>query len=217
MAQSDLSGPSLLDDLYFVIHDNVTGQALLHSRLASLALAGGVLGELMLAERVTVVPAGRETVVLAPEGVHPRGDVGDPLTDKALGHIAAEPHHPLGTWLEFLARTVHADVTARMVAAGLLRAPGRHLFRQQPPVPVDINRAAWPLARLNLAVGRRAAPAVRDRVLYGLLVAAGCAQGILSAHDPAFADAMTATLAPPLRALIAQTAVAVGRTVISRR
>ena len=168
---------------------------MLHSRLTGLALAGGVIGDLMLAERVTVdltSDPGRlyATVQEAP---------GDPLTRAVLGHIIAEPHHPLSTWLLFFARTVYADITARMIAAKLLKPPVRHLLKQQPAAPVDMNTAAWPLARLNLTIQRRKPPAARDCVLLGLLAAAGCAQGVLSEHDPRFVAAATAMLPVPLQ------------------
>ncbi|WP_248963611.1 GOLPH3/VPS74 family protein [Sphaerisporangium perillae] len=206
-------GPSLVDDLYFVLHDNVTGHARLHPRLTSLGLAGAVLAELMLAERVTVdLASGQDRLWATAQDA-----TGDPLTQKVLGHIIAEPQHPVGTWLLFFARTIYADVRARMVAAKLLNPPARHLLRQQPAAPVDTNTAAWPLARLNLAVQRRKPPVVMDCVLYGLLAATGCDQRVLWEHDPAFVAATTATLPVPLQRLIAQTKVAVGQAVISRR
>lgn len=80
-----------------------------------------------------------------------------------------------------------------------------------------MNTAAWPLARLNLAIQRRKPPVDRDCVLLGLLAAAGCAQRVLSEHDPRFEAAATAMLPMQLRRLIAQTKVAVGQAVISRR
>lgn len=213
MAESDLSSPSLVDDLYFVLHDNVTGHPLLHSRLTALALAGAILGELMLAERVALDDTANPERLYATV----RDIDGDPLTRGVLGHIIAEPYHPVGTWLQFFARTIYSDVTARMIAAKLLKPPVKHLFKQQPAAPVDMNRAAWPLARLNLAVQRRKPPEAGDCVLLGLLAAAGCAQRVLSEYDPRFAAAATATLSAPLRKLIAQTKVAVGQAVISRR
>ncbi|GGO11204.1 hypothetical protein GCM10010116_22590 [Microbispora rosea subsp. aerata] len=186
---------------------------MLHSRLTGLTLAGGILAELMLAERVAL------DVATNPERLYPavRDFDGDPLTRAVFGHIVAEPHHPIGTWLLFFARTIYADVTARMIAAKLLKPPVKHLFKQQPAAPANMNTAAWPLARLNLAVERRKPPVARDCVLLGLLAAAGCAQRVLSEHNPRFVAAATAMLPTPLQRLIAQTKVAVGEAVISRR
>ncbi|WP_169806594.1 GOLPH3/VPS74 family protein [Microtetraspora malaysiensis] len=213
MAEGDLSRPSLADDLFFVIHHNVTGRARLHPRLASLGLAGAVIGELMLAERVTLdLAPGQDRLYVITENA-----TGDPLTQNALDHVVAEPHHPIVTWLHFFARSVYADVMARMITKTLLNPPARHLLKQQPATPVDANTAAWPLARLNLAIQRRKPPAIRDCVLYGLVVATGGAARALREHDAEFAAATTALLPVPLQRLIAQTEVVVGEAVISRR
>jgi hypothetical protein len=213
VAEGDLSSPSLADDLFFVMHDSVTGRSRLHTRLASLGLAGAVLAELMLAERVTVdLAAGHDRLHAT---VHDA--TGDPLTQSVLDHVVAEPQHPVGTWLRFFARTVYADVTARMIAAKLLNPPTRHLLKQHPAAPVNPNTAAWPLARLNLAVQRRKPPVVSDCVLYGLFVATGGAKQALWEHDPEFVATTMATLPEPLQKLIVHTEVAVGEAVISRR
>lgn len=195
------------------MHDSVTGRARLHSHLASLGLAGAVLGELMLVERVTLdLASGQDRLCVTSQD-----PTGDPLTQSVLDNVIAEPQHPVATWLRFFARTIYADIMARMIAANLLNPPTRHLFKQQPSAPVDSNTAAWPLARLNLAVQRRTPASARDSVLYGLFVATGGAQRTLWEHDPAFVAATIATLPTPLRRLIALTEVAVGEAVISRR
>lgn len=213
MAKGDLSRPSLADDLYFVMHDDVTGRPRLHPRLAGLGLAAAVVGELMLAERVTIeLASGQDRLY-----VTSRTATGDPLTQSVLDQVVAEPQHPVLTWLVFFAKTVPAGVTDRMIAAGLLNPPSKNIFKQQPPVPVSTNTAAWPLARLNLAVRQKQPPAAPDDVLYGLFAATGGAQRALWEHDPAFVAATIATLPVPLRRLIVQTEVAVGKAVISRR
>ncbi|MGW4637217.1 GOLPH3/VPS74 family protein [Sphaerisporangium sp. NPDC004334] len=213
VVDGDFSRPSLAHDLFFVMHDDVTGRPRLHPRLASLALAGAVVGELMLAERVTLDLASGQDRLYATA----RHATSDPLTHKVLRHIIEEPQHPVTTWLVFFASTIYTDVTNRMIAAKLLNPPARHLLKKQPPAPADVNAAAWPLARLNLAVQRREPPSVRDRVLYGLFSATGGAKRALWDHDPAFVTAMLATLSPPLQRLIVQTEVVVGQAVISRR
>ncbi|MEV0968266.1 GOLPH3/VPS74 family protein [Microtetraspora glauca] len=213
MAEGDHSSPSLTDDLFFVMHDSVTGRTRLHPRLASLGLAGAVISELMLAERATLDLASGQDRLYATS----RDATGDPLTQSVLDHLIAEPQHPVATWLHFFARTIYADVTGRMIAAKLLKPPARHLLKQQPAAPVNTNTAAWPLARLNLSVERRKPPVIRDCVLFGLFVATGGAQRALREHDPAFAAATIAVLSAPLQKLIVQTQVAVGEAVISRR
>jgi hypothetical protein len=213
VAEDDRLSPSSADDLFFVMHDNVTGRPRLHPRLASLGLAAAVVGELMLAERITLdLVSGQDRLYVISQDA-----VGDPLAQGVLDHIMAEPQHPVIIWLRFFARTIYADIRARMIDAKLLNPPKKHLLKQQPATPVSSNTAAWPLARLNLAVQRRSPPAIRDCVLYGLLVATGGAQGALWELDPAFTAATTAMLPVPLQRLIVQTEVAVGEAIISRR
>lgn len=209
MAEVDLSGPRLADDLFFVVHDNVTGRMRLHSRLTRLGLAAAILGELMLAGRIVMrSEAGR--IWFAAVNAVPADDV---LTRTVLGHIVTEPAHPVRTWLQFLARTAHGDIGARMIAAGLLYPPTR-LSRRR--APVDANVAAWPLDRVNLAIQRRRPLHTQDAVLLGLIVATGGGQLALWDRNPAYLSDSTAALSAPLQELIAQTEAAVGDSAISR-
>ncbi|MEU8385793.1 GPP34 family phosphoprotein [Streptosporangium sp. NPDC048865] len=200
----------MADDLFFVMHDNATGRMRLHARLTGLGLAAAVLGELMLAGRITVgSEAGRVRLVVL-DAPPPQ----DALTRTALEHIVAEPAHRFRTWLQFLARTAHTDVAARMTAEGLLR-PGRRPSRRW--TPVDVNIAGWPGGRVNLAIQRREPLNVQDRVLLGLLVATGGNRLVLWEQNPAYLSDTIAALPGPLQELIAQTEAAVGDAVITRR
>jgi hypothetical protein len=211
VVEVDLSGPRLANDLFFVLHDDATGRMRLSSRLTGLGLAAAVLGELMLTGRVTVELTdgwvGLALVDAAPTG--------DTLTQTALDHIIAEPSHRFRIWLQFLARTAHADVAARMTADGLLHPPRGRLSRRQ--APVLANTAAWPGGRLNLAMQRRQPLNLQDGVLLGLLVATSGGQLVLWDQNPTYLSASTAALPAPLQELIAQTEAAVGDSVISRR
>ncbi|GIH72912.1 GOLPH3/VPS74 family protein [Sphaerimonospora thailandensis] len=242
MTGADLAGPLLANDLYFVIHDDRTGRMRLHPRLTGLGLAAAIVGELMLAGWITIrlaagqarlAPVGTPPggVVSAP-GTAPRGTVmvgavgavgvappADVVTRSALAHISAEPAHSLQTWLQFLARTAHADVAARMTEAGLLRRPpGRRLPRRaRPQAPVDPNTALWPVGRLNLAIQRGQRLDTREALLLGLVVATTVARTVLWEPDSRHLSDSIATLPAPFRELIAQTKAAVGDAVISPR
>ncbi|MEV7970760.1 GPP34 family phosphoprotein [Sphaerisporangium sp. NPDC088356] len=211
MAEVDHSGLRLADDLFFVMHDDITGRMRLAPRLTGLALAAAVVGELMLAGRVTVGLAAGQ-VRLAPLGTAPTGDA---LTQSALDHIVAEPSHRFRIWLQFFARTAYAGVAARMTTAGLLRPPSGRLVRRR--APVDANTAAWPLGRLNLAIRRRQPLDPQDGVLLGLLAATGGGRLVLWEQNPAYLSSSLSALPLPLRELVAQTEAAVGDSVISRR
>jgi Golgi phosphoprotein 3 GPP34 len=201
----------LANDLFFVMHDNATGRMRLHARLTALGLAAAILGELMLAGRITVELAAGQIRLVVLDAAPP----GDALTQTALDHIVAEPSHRFGTWLQFLARTALADVAARMTADGLLRPPGRRPSRRQ--VPIDVNIAAWPGGRVNLAMQRRKPLSVQDGVLLGLLVATGGNQLVLWEQNPGYLSDSITALPAPLQELIAQTEAAIGDSVISRR
>ncbi|MEU1881084.1 GPP34 family phosphoprotein [Streptosporangium sp. NPDC020072] len=201
----------LADDLFFVMHDNSTGRLRLHARLAGLGLAAAILGELMLAGRTTVGLAAGQIRLVVLDTAPP----GDAVTRTALDHIIAEPAHRLHTWLQFFARTALADVAARMTADGLLRPPGRRPSRRQ--APVDVNIAAWPGGRVNLAIQRREPLNVQDNVLLGLLVVTGGSRLVLWEQNPGYLSDSVAALPAPLQELIAQTEAAVGDSIISRR
>ncbi len=195
------------------MHDDVSGRMRLHPRLTGLGLAAAVLGELMLTGRVTVrlVPGQVQLAVVDP------APTGDAPTQYALDHLVAEPTHPVGTWLLFLARTAHADVAARMTEAGLLRPAAKRLLGSTAQAPVEANKAAWPVGRLNLAIERRQPLRMQDGVLFGLLVATGGSRLVLWDQSPQYLRESIAALPATLRELIAQTEAAVGGAVISRR
>lgn len=182
----------------------------LHPRLTGLGLAAAVLGELMLAGRVSLDLMAGEVRLAVLDGT----PTGDEVTRNALDHIVAEPSHRFRTWLRFLARTAHADVAARMTAAGLLHHARRLRSRQ---VPADPNAAAWPIGRLNLAIQRRQPLGPQDGVLLGLVVATGGGRLVLWDRNPRYLSDSTAALPAPLQELITQTEAAVGDSVITRR
>ncbi|MBB5630137.1 hypothetical protein BJ981_005901 [Sphaerisporangium krabiense] len=195
----------------------------LHARLTGLGLAAALLGELMLAGRIAVHKVEGETRLLPAGPPHPGAGAGaghpehgqDMVTRAVLDHIVAEPSHRFRTWLQFIARTAHADVATRMTAAALLRPQRMRLSSRY--LPVDANQAAWPVGRLNLAVRRRESLNTQDRVLLGLLVATGVGRHVLWEHNAAYLAQSAAGLAAPLQELLAQTEAAVGDAVISRR
>lgn len=211
----------------------------LHPRLTGLGLAAAVVGELMLAGRVAIVgsegrarltplhPGHAPVTDPAPGAAHASGAAHGPgvppmideVAQTALGHIVAEPTHSLQTWLRFLARTAHADVAARLIAAGLLRPPsGRRLPRRsRPPVPVDPNVALWPAGRLNLAIQRGQRLDVRDALLLGLVVATTVARTVLWEPESRHLADSIAGLPAQYRELIAQAKAVIGAAVISPR
>lgn len=184
----------------------------LHPRLTGLGLAAAILGELMLAGRITVDSATGEARI----AVVNSAPVADSVDQSALNHILAEPTHSLQVWLQFLARTAHADVAARMTEAGLLNPPsGRLLSRRQ--APVDPNTALWPAGRLNLAIQRGQRLDTQDALLLGLIVVTTVARIVLWEPGSPHVSASIAALPAPFGELIAHTKAAIGNAVLSRR
>ncbi|WP_397561099.1 GPP34 family phosphoprotein [Spongiactinospora sp. 9N601] len=212
VAGVDPSRTRLANDLFFAVHDNVSGRMRLHARLTGLGLAAAILGELMLAGRTTLASAAGRTRLVVLDATPPD----DALTRTALDHIIAEPSHRFRTWLQFLARTAATDVAARMTADGLLRPSAvRRLSRRQ--VPVNANIAALSRGRVNLAIDRDEPLNVQDSVLLGLLVATGGSRLVLWEQNRRYVSDAIAALPAPLRELIAQTEAAVGDSTISPR
>lgn len=185
----------------------------LHPRLTGLGLAGAILGELMLAERITLDSSAGQARIAVINAAR----VADPVGQAALNHILAEPSHTLQVWLQFLARTAHADVAARMTEAGLLNPPSGRLLTRRQQAPVDPNTALWPAGRLNLAIQRGQWLDTRDALLLGLIVVTTVARIVLWEPGAKHVSASIAALPPPFSELIAHTKAAIGDAVLSRR
>jgi hypothetical protein len=206
----------LADEFFLIAHHDVTGRARLHPRAVGLGLAGAVLAELVTAQAVAV-DAGHVWVVntTAPA---------DPLGRSALRLLLDEPEHTaVRLWLTVLSERAPTHVAQRLVAAGVVRAEQvRRLFRTRTLyVPVDINAAAWPWARLSLRLRRREHLDEPDLFLAGLSVQTGLDSYLLDGAEPEcgrhLADLLRTGLRPALRDLLLHTGAAVGNTVLSGR
>jgi hypothetical protein len=205
--------PLLADDMFRVAHEDRDGGRLLHPDVAALGLAAALLGELLLAGRVTF-RAGHVIVL-------DRRPPLDALAHTVLDHLVGEAvAHPIRVWLTFVGRTAYTDVAQRLLRAGHVRTrASRRLFTTTTRyVPVNMNTAAWPWARLStqLASGRELD--AFDTVLGGLVLATDLHRIVLSgpaAEVTAQLRAVVAAAAPPVRELIEHTGSAVGATVIT--
>jgi len=215
VAVAGLSGTGRLgDDLYLVAHHEITGKPHLQPRALGLGVAGGLLGELLLAGSVRVwrglVIPGRPTM--------PHDD----LARQVLGQVIGEHEHlPLPDWLAFLARTASGDIARRLAASGYLTpAPARRLGRGRRWVPVDADSAFAPLVRVKTALDS-ARPVTAQHVLLGGLASA-CGLGHqLSLYLPPDAHQrlahMIRRLDPGSRELVAATQTAVDSALLAHR
>jgi hypothetical protein len=104
---------ALMDELLLLVYDDAgSPQASMQS--VDYGLAGALLTELMLAERIAV-PDKRVVVTDA-------GPTGDPLVDQALARVAADRRgRKPKDWIGPLSSGLRPKVLDRLVAAGLLR------------------------------------------------------------------------------------------------
>src|SRR5256885_6055326 len=196
-----MSWPQMLlaDDLFFFMHDDRTGRPRLHPRAVGLGLAGALLGELMLFNRLTI----QDGVLAVVDDRPPRDAVIHALLDQVL---AERQPHGVRTWLAFFSQGATEQVAARMVRAG-------HVTRVEPRwprwsgvrwVPADMSTAAWPAARLRHRLHREEPLDTPDVVLTGLVDAAGLTSQVLwgvSARTLSYRDHLIAVLPAHLRDL----------------
>jgi hypothetical protein len=206
---------ALADEFFFVALDDRTGKLRLSPKVFGLGVAGALLGELLLAERITV------------EGdlvrVIDRRPPADALTHTILDSLLAETAtHPVRTWLIYLARAAPEQVADRLWRAGYIRREKtRRLWHAETIYPpTDINTAYGPTARLthSLTTGRRLT--WQEATLAGLVVATGLDGHVLFTTDAAAREYLRHVLdhlLPPLHVLVWQLHAAVGDAVLTGR
>jgi hypothetical protein len=110
----------LAEDLLLLLIDDASGKPLLDRTRLDRGLAGAVLLELALAERVVPVtdaePTGR-----TPLAVRDPSPTGDELLDDGLARLAGRPRKAPRA-VELLVRGLHQKLLTRIVAAGFVRA-----------------------------------------------------------------------------------------------
>lgn len=205
----------LADEFYLIAHADTTGQPRLHPKAAGYALASALLAELFLHGNVTVDARG-VTVV---SGVAPQ----DLLAHTVLEHLLSErQHHPVRDWLAFLGRTAVQDVAKRLTRSGVLEmVESRRLWGvSRSYVPVAMNEAAWPNARITSRLTRRQEMHLPDQILAGLAFATGLSREMLwdDSHQAGriYLAQVIANLPAPVRVLVAETEVAISKTAANR-
>ncbi|MEU4231093.1 GPP34 family phosphoprotein [Nonomuraea sp. NPDC026600] len=208
----------LADDLFFAMWDTThSGLPHLHPSRAALGLAGALIGELVLHNRLTV--AGEHLRVVDPRRVH------EAVADGALASIMASPRHTaVRTWLEYLAKDAVKNVTGRLIAARLLTREQPTLFRRQQRFRyTQFTKAMWPSTRLKLDLDERKPMTVQDMLLAALVDACDLMRVVI--EDPADRPAAKAYLAAllkermpqPLKDLTGSVRAAVGDSVLTYR
>ena len=133
----------LADEFFFLALDDRTGRPRLSPKVLGLGMAGALLGELLLEDRITIEGDRLRVLSLRPPA--------DALTHTTLDRLVAETTpHPVRTWLVFLARTAVEQVAERLWRGGhIQREQTRRLWRTETIYPpTDVNIAYMPTARL---------------------------------------------------------------------
>ncbi|WP_188189340.1 GOLPH3/VPS74 family protein [Nonomuraea sp. SYSU D8015] len=208
----------LADDFFLVAWDTTSsGKPRMHLQGIALGLAGALIAELVLAQRVAV--RGVRLGVVDVQGLQDR------VADKVLSEIRNSPQHTdVRTWLAYLAQRSIADVSGRLGASGLLqRQTPKVLKRKQPRYfSTDFSRAMWPATRLRLSLVRCEPLSPQDMALATLMDACDLTDTVLD--DPAdrrvarqYLTTLMAAMPPPLRDLSRQVRAAVGDAVLTYR
>jgi Golgi phosphoprotein 3 GPP34 len=166
---------SIADDLFLVALDERTGRIRLHPRALGLGLAAALLAELALLDHVTYAPSGQIKVssgMATPAAVHHA---------RMCDQLAAEPDHPVPTWLSYFAQTAPDVVAARLVARGFLRKEAsRGILRSKEAyLATDGSALAWRTLRMANIIGKRDVRNWEDGVLVTLLDATGLVDHVL--------------------------------------
>jgi hypothetical protein len=206
----------LADDMFWITHGDMSGQPQLRPRTIGLALAAGLLGELILTRHLDLA----EGVVIVLSESSPA----DVLAHLTLDQILAERDvRDVRSWLTFLAQDAEEAVGQRLQRAGQVE---RQVPRWRRSAvrwhPLDSIAAARPSNRLYIALTRNEYLSPSDATLAGLVAAVGLTRTVLfdaGSHGTSVQrlKAWVSSLPLSLHELIAQTEAAVGDLVTSHR
>ncbi|WP_238014113.1 GPP34 family phosphoprotein [Dactylosporangium sp. AC04546] len=205
----------LADDFFLIAHDDRDGKSRLSQRAVELGLAGALLGELVLEQRIFC--EGDRLRVIS------REPPSDPLAHTNLATMVAETQHrEIRTWLLFLGQTAVDAVGQRMARHGLVeQTTVRRLLRSSTRwVATDINLPTGRVVRLRRLLTGSEPMRVADATLAGLAEATGLTGHVLWDTDQSSfrrLQHVITTLPPPLRDLILQVESAIGEAVLSQR
>jgi hypothetical protein len=205
----------LADDFFLITHDDRDGRSRLHPRAVELGLAAGLLGELVLEQRITI--DGPRLRVLSQDPPI------DPLAHTSLATMIAEPQHrDVRTWLAFFGQTSIEAVAQRLIQLGMVQQIRvRRLLRTTTRfIASDVNLPAGRVVRLRRLITGAQPLRVGDSALAGMANATGLTRFLLFDED---SDAiqrlavLVEALPPPLRDLVTQLEAAVGDAVLAQR
>jgi hypothetical protein len=187
------------DDLWLIAHDDRTGRCTVAPRHLGIAVAAGLVADLLLARRIELYRDG--TVIPWNPGAP------DELTAGLRKVIAGEVARPAGDWLMYFAGRAGDQVARRLAADGFLVQVSR--LRRGRYRPADANWAYMAVVRASNASDGYSA------VLATLADAAGLGFRLAG---PAPAQRLAGLVPPQLQVLAAHVAQTVdARVVLAQR
>ena len=214
--------PLLADDVFRVAHDD-WGSPRVHREVAKQALSAAVLAELLLSGHAIL-----DRGALIPARVD---DSLDPIGAAVMSQLRAESDElHVRDWLAFLTTSEIADRDLYDQVGSRLEQT-RHVVRESPGllsravlrrsaryVPLDINAAAWPWARLSGRLRQGERLDAFDTALGGLILAAGLHRHVLVGDAGDVETSLRRHVAAAdveIRELVYHTETAVGASVIT--
>lgn len=214
----------IADDLYLIAHHEISGKPYLSRRVTGIAIAAGLLAELMATE-IPAISLDRSGILLhyrsngavASRYVHP----GEPATAQILDQIMAEPvPRPVRDWLLYLGKTSVVHVAGRLERAGYLTRPATRIpWVAGRPVPVESDSPRCALLRAHAALDGTRPLSLYAALLTGLTVACGLGFRFSELSKPATRSTEDAArvLPRPLHRLIAHVQLTADAAVLSNR
>lgn len=209
------AGPDLASgiagNLFVIAHRDWDGKPLLSPRLMGLAMAGAVLCELALLERVGV----RDHDLIILNGT----PVSEEVTGTVLRQVLSEPTPlPIKDWIAYLASDSVTAVGGRLVRAGVVQASKR--LRGVRYVPVDGTATFFTVGRLAVMLENGSHFSPPEATLIGLVDAAGLLEQlpmVKPAANRARVAAVVQSLTWPLDGLVAATSGVIENAILTGR
>jgi hypothetical protein len=206
----------LADSLFLLAHDELNGKARLSEAVLSLGLAGALLGELALAEKISLHSG--SLVVTDPEP--PADTVAEAVHQRLLRSVAPRL---VRDWLLYFSDDAPGQVAGRLAKCGELAVHPPRFGRAARHEFTDPNAGAKAAIGLCTRVMRRRPLDVTSGLLAGLIGATGLEHpSLFEVRDTPqarrFLQESLQVLHPPtLRALIGETRAAIEAAVVTHR
>jgi hypothetical protein len=206
----------LADSLFLLAHDELNGKPRLAASILGLGLAGALLGEVALSEKISV----RHDAVVVTDSEPPQDELAAAVHQRLLRSVAPRP---VRDWLLYFADDALTRVSERLTHAGQLAVHPARLGRAMRYEVTDPNAGQKVALALCTRVMRRQPLDAPTVMLAGLVGATGLEHpSLFEVRDTAQArrylqESLQVLHPPTLRALILATRAAVESAVVTHQ